>query len=108
MTSEAWHSRSADEAFAHFGSSAAGLSAADASARLAANGPNQLTEGTHIGPLTILLGQFKSLLIWILIAAGVISGVLGVVVDAIAVLAFVVLNAIIGFSGARSGIPAKA
>ena len=41
MTSEAWHSRSADEALAHFGSSAAGLSAADASARLAANGPNQ-------------------------------------------------------------------
>ena len=55
MISEAWHSRSADEALAHFGSSAAGLSAADASARLAANGPNQLTEGTRIGPLTILL-----------------------------------------------------
>ena len=61
MISEAWHSRSADEALAHFGSSAAGLSAADASARLAANGPNELTEGTRIGPLTILLGQFKSL-----------------------------------------------
>ena len=82
MTSEAWHSRSADEALAHFGSSAAGLSAADASARLAANGPNQLTEGTRTGPLTILLGQFKRLLIWILIAAGVISGVLGDAVDA--------------------------
>jgi len=61
MTSEAWHSRSADEALAHFGSSAAGLSAADASARLAANGPNQLTEGTRIAPLKILLGQFKPL-----------------------------------------------
>ena len=61
MTSEAWHSRSADEALAHFGSSAAGLSAADASARLAANGPNQLTEGTRIAPLKILLGQFKRL-----------------------------------------------
>jgi hypothetical protein len=66
MTSEAWHSRSADEALAHFGSSAAGLSAADASARLAANGPNQPTEGTRIGPLKILLGQFKSLLIWMI------------------------------------------
>ena len=61
MTSEAWHCRSADEALAHFGSSAAGLSAANASARLAANGPNQLTEGTSIAPLKILLGQFKRL-----------------------------------------------
>ena len=97
MTSEAWHSRSADEALAHFGSSAAGLSAADASARLAANGPNKLTEGARISPLTILLGQFRSLLVWILIAAGVISGVLGDAVDAIAILAIVVLNAFIGF-----------
>ncbi|MEO8259573.1 MAG: cation-translocating P-type ATPase [Acidobacteriota bacterium] len=97
MPSEAWHSRSADEALAQFGSAATGLSAADAATRLAANGPNQLTEGRRIGPLTIFLGQFKSLLIWILIAAGVISGVLGDAVDAIAILAIVVLNAVIGF-----------
>ena len=31
--------------------------------QLAANGPNQRTEGTRFGPLTILLRQFKSLLI---------------------------------------------
>ena len=43
------------------------------------------------------MGQFKSLLIWILIAAGVISGVLGDAVDAIAILAIVILNAVIGF-----------
>ena len=61
MTSEAWHSRSANEVLAHFGSSVSGLSATDASARLAADGPNELTEGTRIGPLKILLGQFKSL-----------------------------------------------
>ncbi|MEP7307487.1 MAG: cation-translocating P-type ATPase [Acidobacteriota bacterium] len=97
MIAEAWHSRSADEALAHFGSSASGLSATDASARLAADGPNELTEGTRIGPMTILLGQFRSLLIWILIAAGVISGVLGDAIDAFAILAIVVLNAVIGF-----------
>ena len=60
MTSEAWHCRSAHEALAHFGSSGAGLSAADASARLAANGPNQLTEGTRIAPLKILLGAVQA------------------------------------------------
>ena len=60
MISESWHSRSADEALAQFSSSAAGLSTADASARLAGNGPKQLREGTRIAPLKILLGQFST------------------------------------------------
>jgi len=78
-------------------STAAGLSSQEAAQRLATNGPNELKEGKPISPLQIFLGQFKSLIIWILIAAGVISGVLGEVVDAIAILAIVVLNAVIGF-----------
>ena len=82
---------------AQLGSTATGLSAQEAAQRLAANGPNELKEGKRISPLQIFLGQFKSLIIWILIAAGVISGVLGEVVDAIAILAIVVLNAVIGF-----------
>ncbi len=82
---------------AQLGSAAAGLSATEAAQRLTANGPNELKEGKRISPWQIFLGQFKSLLIWILIAAGVISGVLGEVVDAIAILAIVVLNAVIGF-----------
>lgn len=73
---------------------ATGLSATEAAQRLAATGPNELKEGKRISPLQIFLGQFKSLIIWILIATGVISGVLGEVVDAIAIL---VLNAAIGF-----------
>ena len=75
----------------------AGLSSQEAARRLATNGPNELKEGKRISPLQIFLGQFKSLIIWILIAAGIISGVLGEVVDAIAILAIVVLNAVIGF-----------
>ena len=94
---EAWHNRSAEEVVAHLGSSATGLSAAEAAQRLAANGPNELKEGRRISALQIFLGQFKSLIIWILIAAGIISGMLGEVVDTIAILAIVVLNAVIGF-----------
>ncbi len=94
---EAWHSKSVEDVLAHLGSSATGLSAQEAAQRLAANGPNELKEGKRISPLQIFLGQFKSLIIWILIVAGVISGVLGEVVDAIAILAIVVLNAVIGF-----------
>ena len=78
-------------------SSPSGLAAQDAAARLAADGPNELKEGKQISPLRIFLGQFKSLLIWILIVAGILSGVLGETLDAIAILAIVVLNAVIGF-----------
>jgi Ca2+-transporting ATPase len=94
---EAWHNRSAEEVLRQFGSASTGLSAMEAAQRLAANGPNELKEGKRISPLQIFLGQFKSLIIWILIVAGVISGALGEVVDAIAILAIVVLNAAIGF-----------
>jgi P-type Ca2+ transporter type 2C len=94
---EAWHSHSAEDVLAQLGSAATGLSGTEAAQRLAADGPNELREGKRISPLQIFLGQFKSLIIWILIVAGVVSGVLGKVVDAIAILAIVVLNAVIGF-----------
>jgi Ca2+-transporting ATPase len=96
-TGEAWHSQSVEDVLAKLGSAPAGLSATEAAKRLAANGPNELKEGKRISPWRIFLGQFKSLIIWILIVAGVVSGVLGEVVDAIAILAIVVLNAVIGF-----------
>lgn len=94
---EAWHNRSAEEVLAHLGSSATGLSAQEAAQRLAADGPNELKEGNRISPVQMFVSQFKSLIIWILISAGVVSAVLGEVVDAIVILAIVVLNAVIGF-----------
>ncbi len=94
---ERWYSRPAAEVLTHFGSAATGLSAAEAARRLAADGPNALQEGRRINPLWIFFGQFKSLIIWILIAAGVTSGLLGERADAVAILAIVILNAVIGF-----------
>ena len=96
-TPTTWHQRTVEETIAALGVTSGGLSTAEAARRLAADGPNELKEGKRISPLQIFLGQFKSLIIWILIVAGVISGVLGEGVDAIAILAIVVLNAIIGF-----------
>ena len=75
--SKAWHSQSGEKVLAQLGSAATGLSATEAAKRLAADGPNELKEGKRISPLQIFVGQFKSLIIWILIAAGVISGLLG-------------------------------
>lgn len=81
----------------NIGSAAHGLSAEEAARRLVVSGPNLLKQGKRISPLQILTAQFKSLIIWILIVAGVISGALGEVLDAVAILAIVVLNAAIGF-----------
>ena len=95
--SKPWHSQSAEDVLGQLGSTADGLSSQEAAQRLSTSGANELKEGKPISPLQIILGQFKSLLIWILIAAGVISGLLGEAVDAIAILAIVILNAVIGF-----------
>ena len=94
---KAWHSQSAEEVLAQLASTSEGLTSHEAAQRLATNGSNELKEGKPVSPLQIFLAQFKSLIIWILIAAGVISGLLGERVDAFAILAIVILNAVIGF-----------
>jgi len=94
---KAWHSQSAKEVLAQLACTADGLSSKESAQRLSINGTNELKGGRRISPLQVFLAQFKSLIIWILIAAGVISGVLGERLDALAILAIVVLNAVIGF-----------
>ena len=92
-----WHTQEPQAVLQQFGASIAGLSSTEAAQRLAANGPNELKEAEPISPWAIFLGQFKNLIVWILIVAGIVSGLLGEVVDCIAILAIVVLNAVIGF-----------
>jgi P-type Ca2+ transporter type 2C len=92
-----WHSLSAQQACEAVKAEPAGLSAAEAERRLREYGPNALREAEPVRPLAILFGQFRSLVVWILIAAGVVSGLFGEWVDSAAILAIVVLNAVIGF-----------
>lgn len=74
-----------------------GLTASEAQHRLATVGPNELPEAVPPSPLTIFLSQFTSLIVWVLIGATLISGLLQEWVDAAAILAIVVLNALLGF-----------
>lgn len=60
-------------------------------------GFNELTEAPPTPLWRKFLGQFNELVIWILIAAAVISGLLGEWPDAIAILAIVLLNGLLGF-----------
>jgi len=75
----------------------AGLSSAEAKRRLAEHGPNEIQREKATSPWAILAAQFKGAMIWLLLGAGVVSAVLGEVVDAVAIGAIVVLNAFVGF-----------
>jgi Ca2+-transporting ATPase len=76
---------------------AQGLMPEDAAARLALQGPNELPEASPPSPWLIFGAQFFSIIIWVLIGAAVISGLLGEWLDALAILAIVFLNAVLGF-----------
>lgn len=73
------------------------LSSAEASQRLVQYGPNILQAKQKISPWMILLSQFKSPLIVILMIATAISMSVGHMVDGMIVLIIVVLNAVFGF-----------
>ena len=94
-----WHSLPVDEVVAALGGDPqAGLTSAEASRRLAEMGPNTLGGDEGPGRLSLLLHQFADVLIWILIVAALVSGVLlNEWIDAGVILAIVVLNAILGF-----------
>jgi Ca2+-transporting ATPase len=79
-------------------SAEAGLPLAEAERRLSEQGPNELVERGLKSPWRILWEQLTGLMVVILIVAAVVSGALGDWKDAIAILAIVILNAILGFS----------
>lgn len=73
-----------------------GLSSKSAQERMEHYGPNELVERPRPGFWKMLLEQFNNFLVIILIVAAVISLFLGEIVDASAIMAIVVLNAILG------------
>ena len=74
-----------------------GLTEADAADRLARFGPNLLPHAEATGPLGRFLRQFQHPLIYVLLAAGVTTLVLGEVVDSVVIFGVVLVNAVIGF-----------
>ncbi len=74
-----------------------GLTTAEAAARLAEHGPNELAREEASSPVLLFLAQLKSPMIILLGIAAIVSGALGEVPEAVAIIAIVVLNAIVGF-----------
>jgi len=74
-----------------------GLSHAEAARRLRKHGPNKLSESRGISPAALFVDQFKDFMVLVLLATTAVSFLLGEVVDAAAILAIVLLNAVLGF-----------
>ena len=89
---------SAADALLELKSSVQGLTSEEAQTRRKAHGPNELVEKKKKTPLMMFLGQFKDFMILVLIAAAVISGIIGEPADTAAIVVIVLLNAVLGFT----------
>lgn len=74
-----------------------GISTAEAEKRLLAEGKNTLGEKKKSNPLVIFAGQFKDVMVIILLIATAISSLMGEFADAITIIVIVILNAALGF-----------
>tara|TARA_B100000959_G_scaffold250053_1_gene278226 strand:+ start:310 stop:708 length:399 start_codon:yes stop_codon:yes gene_type:complete len=79
------------------GTSQNGLSVEESGKRLEEYGVNELKQNKTISPLQILIKQFTSSIVFILLAALIISLLIGEKLDAIVISTIVVLNSIFGF-----------
>ncbi len=92
-----WHALASEAVFAGLSSGAEGLSTAEASRRLAEAGPNELSFAAATPWWRVLLRQFISPLIGILLTAAAVTIVQQHWVDAGAILFILCINAALGF-----------
>lgn len=96
-TTKAWYQFSSEEAIAELASNEQGLSAQQANERLEKYGRNALPEKQGKSALMRFLAHFNDVLIYILLAAALVTGIMAHWVDTIIILAVAVVNATIGF-----------
>jgi Ca2+-transporting ATPase len=97
MANMRWHQKSIENIFDELRTSPHGLSEDEAKKRLEKYGLNVLKEKKKKTPFMMFLEQFRDFMILVLIAAAIISGIIGELSDTIAIVVIVVLNAVIGF-----------
>jgi Ca2+-transporting ATPase len=91
-----WHALEAEAVLDHLKVEHGGLSSTQAGQRLEQYGPNQLREAPRTTFLQTLWEQLNNFVVILLIVASLISALLGDYVEAAAIMAIVVLNAVLG------------
>ncbi|SES97944.1 HAD-IC family P-type ATPase [Thorsellia anophelis] len=92
-----WYQFSLDDLYSKAKSNQSGLSQAERDTRLQTNGPNLLTKGKQETEFQKFIKHFNDLLIYVLIASGILKGAIGAYTEMIIIFLVVVINAIIGY-----------
>ena len=92
-----WHAESAEATLEALDSSTDGLSAEQVETGRAEHGPNRLPEPERPGAWRRFLRQFHNILIYVLLAASLVTALMAHWIDTGVILAVVVANAVIGF-----------
>jgi len=97
-TALTWHASSIAAVLSSLETDANGLSNDEAARRLQLFGPNRLRPPTPISALKVLTDQFKSIVVYLLVGAVVVSVLLGDWAEAAAVAAVLLINTVLGFT----------
>jgi magnesium-transporting ATPase (P-type) len=92
-----WHALEIVAVFNQVQGQPQGLTQEESQGRLATYGPNRLRPPKKRSPWVLFLGQFKNILIYVLVAAALVTTLLGHWADAGVIFGVVFLNALIGF-----------
>lgn len=92
-----WYSREADEVLRHFGSTSEEIDTSEIKRRAEKYGPNRLTPQKRQSAVMRFLSQFNNILIYVLLAAAVITALLDHWINAWVIFGVVLVNALIGF-----------
>jgi Ca2+-transporting ATPase len=92
-----WHTLTLEQVFEFLGTSPAGLAGDEAARRLLAQGPNELQASQRVPAWRTLAAQFQNALILILLAATLISGLLGHALEAVVIAIIVLFAVLLGF-----------
>ncbi|MCU4975819.1 cation-translocating P-type ATPase [Halobacteria archaeon AArc-m2/3/4] len=91
------HSKPIDDLYEELETSEQGLETDDARGRLERYGPNEIEAEEGVSPWRILLEQYTSALIWVLIVAAAVMAVVGHTIDAAVIGGIVVFITLFGF-----------
>ena len=99
-----YFSQSVSQTLSHLGSGVSGLSESEAEQGLKKYGQNQLVQKNKGGALKLFLSQFADVMVIMLVAAAVVSGVLAYLskdthelFDTIIIIFIIFINATVGF-----------
>ncbi|UOF89191.1 calcium-translocating P-type ATPase, SERCA-type [Fodinisporobacter ferrooxydans] len=97
MNQAEWHTQSPRDCLQLLETSPSGLGADEVQARLVTFGENRIEDTSQAAWYTLFFNQFRDFMVIVLLAATLISGLLGEFIDAITIIAIIIVNALLGF-----------